>query len=43
MAYNYEYPYTDPNRTNIDWILNKIKELEDRVAELEERVAALEG
>ena len=27
MAYNYEYPYTDPNRYNDDWALKKIKEL----------------
>lgn len=25
--YNYEYPYTDPNRYNNDWILNEIKKL----------------
>ena len=27
MAYNYEYPYTDPYRYNDDWILNRVKEL----------------
>lgn len=27
MAYNYEYPYTDPNRYNSDWILNNVKNL----------------
>ena len=31
MAYNYEYPYTDPNRYNSDWLLNKMKELEGRL------------
>ena len=31
MAYNYEYPYTDPNRYNADWLLNKVKELEGRL------------
>lgn len=31
MAYNYEYPYTDPNRYNADWLLNKMKELENRL------------
>lgn len=31
MAYNYEYPYTDSNRYNADWLLNKMKELEGRL------------
>lgn len=31
MAYNYEYPYTDPNRYNADWLLNKMQELEGRL------------
>lgn len=31
MAYNYEYPYTDPSRSNADWLLNKIKELSEKV------------
>ena len=31
MAYNHEYPYTDPNRYNADWLLNKMKELESRL------------
>lgn len=31
MAYNHEYPYTDPNRYNSDWLLNKMKELENRL------------
>ena len=31
MAYNYEYPYTDPNRYNDDWLLNKMKELDGRL------------
>ena len=31
MSYNYEYPYTDPNRYNADWLLNKMKELEGRL------------
>lgn len=29
MAYNYEYPYTDPGRFNADWILSQIKQLEN--------------
>lgn len=31
MAYNYEYPYTDPNRYNADWLLKKMQELEGRL------------
>ena len=31
MSYNYEYPYTDPNRYNADWLLNKMKDLEGRL------------
>lgn len=27
MAYNYEYPYTDPNRYNSDWVLKKVTDL----------------
>ena len=27
MAYNYEFPYTDPNFYNDDWLLKKMKEL----------------
>lgn len=27
MAFNYEYPYTDPKQYNDDWLLNKMKEL----------------
>lgn len=27
MAYNYEYPYTDVNYNNDDWIINTIKQL----------------
>lgn len=26
MAYNHEYPYTDPYRANSDWLLHKVKE-----------------
>lgn len=27
MAFNYEFPYTDPNFYNDDWLLKKMKEL----------------
>ena len=36
MAYNYEYPYTDPNLYNDDWLLKKMKDLLARMDELEE-------
>lgn len=41
MAYNYEYPYTDPNRYNADWLLNKMKELEGRLDGIVEESLAL--
>ena len=41
MAYNYEYPYTDPNRYNDDWLLNKMKELDSRLDGIVEETLAL--
>ena len=41
MAYNYEYPYTDPNRYNADWLLNKMKELEGRLDGIVEETLSL--
>ena len=41
MAYNYEQPYTDPNRYNDDWLLNKMKELEGRLDGIVEETLAL--
>lgn len=38
MAYNHEYPYTDPDRYNSDWLLNKMKELELEIEGIEERI-----
>ena len=35
-------PYTDLHRLNLDWILEVLKEQEQKIRELEERVAALE-
>lgn len=35
MAFNYEFPYTDPNLYNDDWLLNKMKELLVKMGELE--------
>ena len=26
MSYNHEYPYTDPYRSNADWLINEVKE-----------------
>lgn len=38
MAYNYEYPYVDPNRYNSDWALHTIKDISNRLEEIEEKV-----
>lgn len=39
----YEFPYGNSQELNLDWVLETIKDLEDRVEELEERVDELEG
>ena len=39
----YEYPYNNSAQPNLDWMIGKIKELEDKVANLEQRVSALES
>lgn len=39
----FEFPYGNSQELNLDWILETIKDLEDRVEELEERVNELEG
>ncbi len=39
----FEYPYGNTQELNLDWVLETIKDLEDRVEELEERVTELEG
>ena len=36
MAFNYEFPYTDPNLYNDDWLLKRMKELLSQLDELEE-------
>ena len=36
MAYNYEWPYTDPNRYNDDWLLKTVKEVYETVKNLED-------
>lgn len=43
MAYNYEYPYTDPNRHNSDWIINKVKEFEATLNSWVETIEKLEA
>lgn len=35
-------PYTDLHRLNLDWILEVLRDHENRIKELEERVKALE-
>lgn len=36
MAFNYEFPYTDPNLYNDDWLLSRVKELKAQLEELED-------
>lgn len=36
MAFNYEFPYTDPNLYNDDWLLKKMKELLSDLDQLED-------
>ena len=36
MAFNYEFPYTDPNLYNDDWLLKRMKSLLTQLDELEE-------
>ena len=38
MAYNYEYPYTDSQRGNADWLLHKMQELEDKIVGIEQSI-----
>lgn len=41
MAYNYEYPYVDPNRYNSDWLLNYVKQFEGLPEKLDELIKSL--
>lgn len=43
MAYNYEYPYTDPSRYNADWLLKRMKEVDDEYAYLTTRFKEIEA
>ena len=35
MAFNYEFPYTDPNLYNDDWLLKRMKDLLAQLAEID--------
>lgn len=35
MAFNYEFPYTDPNLYNDDWVLKRMKELLAQMGDME--------
>lgn len=37
-----QFPYTNYHDLNLDWIIEALKELNDRVTDLEARVTALE-
>lgn len=43
MAFNYEFPYTDPNLYNDDWLLSKMKELLIKLKEIEDWEADFEN
>ena len=43
MAYNYEYPYTDPNRYNADWLLKRMKEVDEEYNYLVTRFKEIEA
>lgn len=43
MAYNYEYPYADMSRANVDWLLNEMKELKTTVDTLIEEFADVDA
>lgn len=36
MAFNFEYPYVDPDRYNADWLIHKMKELAAEMESIEE-------
>lgn len=36
MAFNYEFPYTDPNLYNDDWLLRKMKDLLAKMQDLDD-------
>lgn len=42
MAYNHEYPYTDPYRYNDDWLLNEMKRLADEWAAMKKQFDTLQ-
>ena len=41
MAYNYEYPYTDPYRYNADWMARIVKECQDNIKGMDEKLDRL--
>lgn len=41
MAFNHEYPYTDPYRSNSDWLLHKVKEFGETLDSWKETIDAL--
>lgn len=42
MAYNYEYPYTDPGLYNDDWLINKVKQLAAEWEDMKVKFTTLE-
>ena len=40
MGFTSEYPYTDLHELNLDWVIKKLKELNERVDNISEEIAA---
>lgn len=38
-----EFPYTNLNDVNLDWIVDAMRQMQEEIEDLQERVTALEG
>ena len=38
-----EFPYTNLNDVNLDWIVDTMRQMQEEIEDLQTRVAALEG
>lgn len=42
MAFDHQYPYTDFHELNLDWVLSKVTEIDDRFNTIEENIRQLQ-